>query len=153
MKGQLLPDANAGPEGWSSRDKLAAVIETASMNAADLGEYCRRRCICPDQFRVWRDACERANDWERTATTRITRETKNDKKRIKDLERDLARKKKTLAEAAALIILGKRPRPSGPRRREQMTSTPDRRDIVALIDKAMAAGAPPGRLPPAPGLA
>ncbi|MCP3972552.1 MAG: hypothetical protein GY717_19965, partial [Rhodobacteraceae bacterium] len=28
-KGQLLPDADAGPEGWSSRDKFAAVLETA----------------------------------------------------------------------------------------------------------------------------
>jgi transposase-like protein len=48
-KGRLLPDANAGPEGWTSRDKLAAVIETASMNAVDLGEYCRRR----QGNRVW----------------------------------------------------------------------------------------------------
>jgi transposase-like protein len=61
-KGQLLPDANAGPEGWTSRDKLAAVIETAPMNAADLGEYCRRRGVYPEQLRVWREACERAND-------------------------------------------------------------------------------------------
>ena len=91
-KGRLLPDANAGPEGWTSRDKLAAVIETAAMNAADLGEYCRRRGIYPEQLSVWREACERANDWERAATSRITRETKDDKKRIKELERDLARK-------------------------------------------------------------
>jgi hypothetical protein len=45
---------------------------------------------------------------ERAATSRITRETKDDKKRIKDLERDLARKEKALAEAAALIILRKK---------------------------------------------
>ena len=107
-KGQFLPDANAGPQGWTSRDKLAAVIETAPMNAADLGEYCRRRGVYPEQLRVWREACERANDWERAATTRITRETRDDKKRIKDLERDLARKEKALAEAAALIILRKK---------------------------------------------
>jgi len=111
-KGQFLPDANAGPQGWTSRDKLAAVIETAPMNAADPGEYCRRRGVYPEQLRVWREACERANDWandwERAATTRITRETRDDKKRIKDLERDLARKEKALAEAAALIILGKK---------------------------------------------
>lgn len=25
-KGQFLPDTNAGPEGWTSEDKLAAVI-------------------------------------------------------------------------------------------------------------------------------
>lgn len=107
-KGRLLPDANAGPEGWTSRDKLAAVIETAAMNAADLGEYCRRRGIYPEQLSVWREACERANDWERAATSRITRETKDDKKRIKELERDLARKEKALAEAAALMLLRKK---------------------------------------------
>jgi len=107
-KGRLLPDANAGPEGWTSRDKLAAVIETASMNAADLGEYCRRRGVYLEQLSVWREACERANDWERAATSRITRETKDDKKRIKELERDLARKEKALAEAAALMILRKK---------------------------------------------
>ena len=27
-KGQLLPDADASPEGWSSRDKFATVLET-----------------------------------------------------------------------------------------------------------------------------
>ncbi len=107
-KGQFLPDAQAGPEGWTSTDKLAAVIETASMNEAELGEYGRRRGIYPEQLRVWRDACERANDWERTATSRITRETKDDKKRIQQLERELARKEKALAEAAALMILRKK---------------------------------------------
>jgi len=42
-KRQLLPDADAGPEGWSSRDKFAAVLETATLNEADLSEYCRKR--------------------------------------------------------------------------------------------------------------
>ena len=32
LKGQLMPDADAGPEGWSSRDKFAAVLETAALN-------------------------------------------------------------------------------------------------------------------------
>ena len=107
-KGQFLPDANTGPEGWTSADKLAAVIETALMNEVDLGEYCRRRGIYPKQLRVWREACERANDWERAAASRITRETKDDKKRIRKLERELARKEKALAEAAALMILRKK---------------------------------------------
>ncbi len=56
------------------------------MNEADLGEYCRRRGVYPEQLVVWREACERANDWELAATTRITRGTKDDKKRIKELE-------------------------------------------------------------------
>lgn len=107
-KGQFLPDANVGPEGWTSADKLAAVIETAAMNEADLGEYCRRRGIYPESLRVWREACARANDRERAATSRIARETKDDKKRIQQLGRELARKEKALAEAAALMILRKK---------------------------------------------
>ena len=107
-KGQFLPDAHAGPEGWTSRDKHGAVIETASMNQADLGEYCRRRGIYPEQLAVWREACERANDWERAAASRIARETHDDKTRIQQLERELARKERALAEAAALMILRKK---------------------------------------------
>ena len=107
-RGKLLPDGQAGPEDWTARDKFAAVIETASMNEAELGEYCRRRGIYPEQLAVWREACERANDWDRAASRQIARETRDDKKRIRDLERELARKEKALAEAAALMVLRKK---------------------------------------------
>ena len=107
-KGQFLPDAKAGPEGWTSEDKLAAVIETASLNEAELGEYCRRRGIYAEQLAVWRVACARANDWERSASRQIARETRDANKRVQQLERELARKEKALAEAAALMILRKK---------------------------------------------
>ena len=107
-KGQFLPDAKAGPEGWSSEDKLAAVIETASLNEAELGEYCRRRGIYAEQLAVWRQACARANDWERATSRQIARETRDANKRSQKLERELARKEKALAEAAALMVLRKK---------------------------------------------
>jgi transposase-like protein len=107
-KGQLLPDADACPEGWTSRDKFAAVLETAALNEADLAEYCRKRGLYPAQIAAWRSACEQANDWDRASTARLGQATKEEKKRIKDLERDLARKEKALAEAAALLILRKK---------------------------------------------
>lgn len=107
-KGQLLPDADAGTEGWSSRDKFAAVLETAALNEADLAEYCRKRGLYPAQITAWRTACEQANDWERTSTARLGQATKEEKKRIKDLERDLARKDRALAETAALLVLRKK---------------------------------------------
>ncbi|WP_172332772.1 hypothetical protein [Mangrovicoccus sp. HB161399] len=107
-KGKLLPEADAHVEGWTSGDKLAAVIEAAALNEAELGDYCRRRGIFPEQIAIWREACEQANDWDRTASARIARETKDDRKRIKALERELARKEKALAEAAALLVLRKR---------------------------------------------
>ncbi len=107
-KGQLLPDADAGPEGWSSRDKFAAVLETAALNEVDLAEYCRKRGLYSTQIAAWRAACEQANDWDRASTARLGQATKEDKKRVKDLERELARKEKALAEAAALLILRKK---------------------------------------------
>ncbi len=78
-KGQLLPDADAGPEGWSSRDKFAAVLETAALNAADLAEYCRKRGLYPAQIAAWRSACEQANDWDRASTARLGQATKEEK--------------------------------------------------------------------------
>ncbi|MBV6274467.1 transposase [Alcaligenaceae bacterium CGII-47] len=41
--GQLLPDQAGNPESWSSLDKFNAVLETAALCEAELGEYCRRR--------------------------------------------------------------------------------------------------------------
>jgi transposase-like protein len=107
-KGQLLPDADAGPEGWSSCDKFAAVLETAALNEADLAEYCRKRGLFPEQIKAWRVACEQANDWDRSSTARISQATKEEKKRVRNLERDLARKDRALAETAALLVLRKK---------------------------------------------
>ena len=108
LKGQLMPDADAGPEGWSSRDKFAAVLETAALNESELGEYCRKRGLYSAQIAAWRSACEQANDWDRSSSVRLGRVTKEEKKRIKDLERDLARKDRALAETAALLVLRKK---------------------------------------------
>ena len=107
-KGQLMPDADAGPEGWSSRDKFAAVLETAALNETDLAEYCRKRGLYPAQIGAWRSACEQANDWDRASSARLGRATKEEKKRVKDLERELARKDRALAETAALLVLRKK---------------------------------------------
>jgi transposase-like protein len=41
--GQLSPDANFTLEGWTSRDKFAAVLETTALNEAQLTEYCRKK--------------------------------------------------------------------------------------------------------------
>ena len=101
-----MPDADAGPEGWSWGDKFLAVLEASPLNEADLAEYCRQRGG-PAQIAAWRPACEQANDWDRVSTARLGQATKEEKKRIKGLERDLARKDRALAETAALLVLRK----------------------------------------------
>lgn len=107
-KGLLLPDGDSGPEGWSARDKFAAVLETATFNETDLAEYCRKKRIYPEQLSQWRKACERANDWERECSRRLKTEKKADRQRIQQLERELRRKEKALAETAALLVLQKK---------------------------------------------
>lgn len=107
-KGQLLPDADSTPEGWSSKDKLSAVIETAAMNAAEVAEYCRQRGVFAEQLTQWRQACEQANDWDRASAQQLKAASQSDRKKLKTLERALARKEKALAEAAALLVLQKK---------------------------------------------
>ena len=103
--GRLLPDGDTTPAGWGSADKFAAVLETAALNEAELSEYCRRRGLYPEQIRVWREACEQANDWDRTQNQRLQENRKTDQERIRALTRELERQEKALAEAAALLVL------------------------------------------------
>ena len=107
-EGQLLPDGDSTPVGWSSRDKFAAVLETASLNQAELSEYCRERGLFPEQIHEWRKACEQANDWNHAKTKQLKAARKKDGKRLRQLERELTRKEKALAEAAALLVLQKK---------------------------------------------
>ena len=102
------PSGSASTQQWSSRDKFAAVVETSALSEAELAEYCRKRGLYPEQLATWRQACEQANDWDRTQEHKLKTATQQDRGRIKDLERELGRKDKALAETAALLVLRKK---------------------------------------------
>ncbi len=88
---------------WSSAEKFAVVLETAALNEAERAEYARRKGLYVEQIAVWTAACRDANGaWVERPENRA------DKKRIQDLERELHRKEKALAEAAALLVLRKK---------------------------------------------
>jgi transposase-like protein len=107
-EGKLMPDSDNTPEGWTSRDKFAAVLGTAAMSQSEVAEYCRQQGLYPEQLSRWRTACEQANDWNQACEQQLKDATKVDRKRLKQLEKELARKEKALAEAAALLILRKK---------------------------------------------
>ena len=109
-EGRLLPDGDTTPAGWCSADKFAAVVETAALNEAELSAYCRERGLYPEQIQQWREACERANDWDRTQHRRVKEIRREDERRIQELERELRDKEKALAETAALLVLRKKAR-------------------------------------------
>ena len=92
----------------SGEEKFAVVIETASLNEAELGEYCRRKGLYPQQISAWRTTCMQAHD---PVAVKVDRQTlRKQTKAIKQLEAELRRKDKALAEAAALLVLQKKVR-------------------------------------------
>lgn len=78
------------------------------MNAAELAEYCRKKGLYKEQIDGWRETCLSANGQEFNQTKMLNQELKAEKKRAKTLEKDLRKKEKALAEAAALLLLRKK---------------------------------------------
>lgn len=78
------------------------------MNEAELGEYARVKGLYVEQIHQWRDACINANGGTAKEAARLNRELKGVEKKNRQLERELIRKEKALAEAAALMILRKK---------------------------------------------
>ena len=102
----LAKPAPAGELG--SEEKFTVVIETASLNEVELSEYCRRKGLYPEQISAWRNTCLQANA---LAPTKVDGEKlRRQAKEIKQLESELRRKDKALAETAALLVLQKKVR-------------------------------------------
>lgn len=110
-EGRCLPNAsNQGVENWSSQDKFAAVVETAALNAEEMTEYCRRRGLFPEQLQRWRHDCEQAASLSHEDRRREAAKIQEQRRRVRDLERELKRKNDALAETAALLTLSKKAR-------------------------------------------
>ena len=102
------PVQEKSTDGLSSEEKFNVVLETASLNEVDLGEYCRRKGLFPQQIGAWRELCMQAHAPLAPKADRV--KLHNQAKVIKGLEVELRRKEKALAEAAALLILQKKVR-------------------------------------------
>ena len=93
---------------WSVEARFSAIVETATMNETELGEYCREKGLYPEQLKCWKNEFIAGLTEKSTYYQQEKSQGKGDKKRISQLEKELRRKEKALAEAAALLILGKK---------------------------------------------
>ena len=107
-RGIPVPGSGKQTEDWSPEAKFAAVVETASLTELELSEYCRSKGLYPEQVKQWKAACIQGAQSSGEHRQQRQLEEKQDKKRIKALERELNRKEKALAEAAALLVLRKK---------------------------------------------
>ena len=108
IDGNATPGNGQTSDRWSSEDKFLVVLETYAMNQADLAEYCRKKGLYKEQIDAWRSVCLSANTGEINQTKRLSQELKEEKKRTSEIEKDLRKKEKALAEAAALLLLRKK---------------------------------------------
>ena len=103
-------DARSRParrRAWTAAGRLEAVVTTAAMNEADKSGWCRTHGVYPEELAKWRASATTAlaAPEEQRASPQATR---HDRKRIKELERELLRKDRALAETAALLVLSKK---------------------------------------------
>ena len=90
---------------WTAEEKLKIIIETSAMNEDDLGVHLRRKGLHSHQLIEWREDILKGL----APISRKQQSPKDDRDgKIKELERELLRKDKALAEASALLILQKK---------------------------------------------
>jgi transposase-like protein len=105
--GASLADSN-NSKGWSAEQKFSIVLETASLSEIELSEYCREKGLYPEQVKEWKHSCIAGNQTQAQQRKQLTQARKADRKRIKELEKELKRKEAALAETAALLVLRKK---------------------------------------------
>ena len=94
----------------SAATRLDAVLTTATMDEASKSAWCRANGVYPQQLVEWRQSCTQSLAEPESARARAVQpqQARQDRVRIKELERELHRKERALAECAALLVLSKK---------------------------------------------
>lgn len=92
---------------WTAAARFDAVVTTASMDESAKSSWCRANGVYLHDLVAWRQSATQALAEPEEARASPS-QTKEDGRRIKELERDLRRKNAALAETAALLVLSKK---------------------------------------------
>ena len=107
-QGAVVPGAVTTSAQWSAEARFAAVVETATLSEIELSEYCRQKGLYPDQVKEWKQACIQGQTTTAAQRKQLQDELRADRLKIKQLEKELNRKDKALAETTALLVLRKK---------------------------------------------
>jgi transposase-like protein len=97
----------ARERAWTAAARFDAVLSTATMDEASKSAWCRAQGVYPQDLEGWRQSATAALSDPSTKQA-APRQAQQDKQRIKELERELLRKERALAETAALLVLSKK---------------------------------------------
>ena len=104
-KGVVYQDNVASKQKYSREMQFQIIIETSQMNNHELSEYCRRKGIYAEEIESWKKAFINGETDEQS---KIKQEFKDSQAELKHTKKELDRKEKALAEAAALLVLKKK---------------------------------------------
>jgi len=96
------------PSIWDGERKLLVLTETAGLNQQEMSEYCRESGLYIEQIERWREFAIAGAESGTLLTKTQRHEWQRDKKRVCELQKELRRKEKALAETAALLVLEKK---------------------------------------------
>ncbi|EDV5630266.1 transposase [Salmonella enterica subsp. enterica] len=71
----------------------------------ELADYCRRMGLSVEQVKDWRAISIQAHEVKLAENLRADKTLREAKSKVRELEKELTRKDKALAEAAALLML------------------------------------------------
>lgn len=91
------------PQDWTGEEKLRAMVEVSGMSEEEVGNYLREKGLHTANLKEWRNEMVSAVGSKKKRKGKDPRDL-----RIKELERELKRKDKALAEMSTLIILKKK---------------------------------------------
>jgi transposase len=100
--GKVTSKKTGGRMKWNGEAKLKAVMETAGLAETELGTYLRKEGLYSNQITEWR--ADIIQHFE--TKPKFPKDERDDI--IRNLEREILRKDKALAEASALLILQKK---------------------------------------------
>ena len=104
IQSSSLP-TNTPSINWTPAQRLAALCESYALKDQDLNAWCREKGLFEHQLRQWHDEFSQFGKFHIHPADSALRQVKlkNDQ-----LERELRRKDKALAETAALLVLQKK---------------------------------------------
>ena len=93
------------PKDWTPEEKLRVVLEAQSLSDEELGAFLRKKGLYEAHLKEWREQILSALG---QPSTKKPSKNSTEQRQIRELERELDRKDKALAEAAALLVLQKK---------------------------------------------
>lgn len=91
------------PQDRTAEEKLKIVIEAETLPEEQLGAFLRRNAVHEAQLQEWRNMMLSG-----LKPSRLSPKSSEENRKIRELEQELQRKEKALAEAAALLLLKKK---------------------------------------------